>query len=114
MAYGTRAALDTLREVDFGDISATFAAVGTPFGDFVRIVCFNNSTDVPVYISDDGVNNKIRLAPYSFFLQDLSANKIRDDGMFLPVGTQIYVKEVDESPTLGAVWVEVTYAEGGK
>lgn len=113
MAFGTRAQLDNVREVAFGGISGSYATVGTALTDHARIICFNNSTDVAVYISDDGVNNKIRLAANSFRLVDYSTNKIRDDGLFVAIGTQFYVKQVSGAPSLGAVWVEVTSATGG-
>ena len=53
------------------------------------------------------------LSSNSFKLFDLSSNKIRDDGLFLAVGTQIYVKEVSASVTSGTFWIEVLFAEGG-
>lgn len=114
MAYGTRVKFDAVREIAFGDVSGTYAAVGTPFTDHVRLISFNTSLDQDVYISFDGTTNHLRLAKNSFQLFDLSANKIRDDGLFIPVGTQIYVKEVSASVASGSLWVEVMYGEGGK
>lgn len=113
MAFGTRAQLDNVREVAFGSISGTYAAIGTALTDHARLIRFVNSTDVQVYISDDGVNNKLRLAANSYILFDFSANKIRDDGLFFPVGSQFYVKQVSGAPGSGAVWVEVVSAAGG-
>jgi hypothetical protein len=114
MAFGTRVVFDAIRELDFGDISGTYAAIGTPLSDHVRIISFSNGTDEAVYISSDGSTDNLRLRGNSFKLLDLSANKIRDDGLFLPIGLQFYVKEVSSSPTSGSVWIEVLYAEGGK
>lgn len=114
MGYGTRVSFEPVRELDFGDISGTYAAVGTPLGDHVRLIDFNNACDQQLYISFDGVTDHLRIADNSFKLLDLSANKIRDDGLFLASGTQIYVKEVSSSVTEGSFWVEVMYADGGK
>ena len=114
MAYGTRVSFDEIRELDFGDISGTYASVGTPFADHVRLIDFNNGTNEDLYISFDGVTNHLRIRANSFKLFDLSANKIRDDGLFIALGTQIYVKEVSASVTSGTFWVEVMSAEGGK
>lgn len=114
MGYGTRLSVDAVREIDFGDVSGTYAAVGTPMGDHVRILSFNNKMDQELYISLDGFTDHYRIASNSFKLFDFSANKIRDDGLFLPIGTQIYVKEVSASVTSGSFWVEVMYGEGGK
>lgn len=114
MAYGTRVSFDAVRELDFGDISGTYAAVGTPFSDHVRLIDFNNGTDQDLYISFDGTTNHLRISANSFKLFDLSANKIRDDGLFIASGTQIYVKEVSASVNSGSFWVEVMSADGGK
>lgn len=114
MGYGIRVGFDPVREIAFGDVSGTYTAVGTPFQQNVRLMSFNNSLDEDVYVSFDGVNNHLRVAMNSFQLFDLSANKIRDDGLFMSVGTQIYVKEVSSSVTGGSFWVEVMYGEGGR
>jgi hypothetical protein len=114
MAFGTRVAFDPVRELAFGSVSGTYAALGTPTSDNVRLISFSNSTNEDVYISFNGVTNHLRLVPNSFKLLDLSANKVRDDGLFIAVQTQIYVKYVSSLGTSGNVWAEVMYAEGGK
>jgi hypothetical protein len=114
MAYGTRVAFDAVRELAFSGISAAYATVGTPLGDNVRLLSVSNSTNEEVYISFDGSTDHLRIVSNSFKLFDLSANKIRDDGLFIAVGTQIYVKEVTSTPTSGSVWIEAMSAEGGK
>jgi hypothetical protein len=43
----------------------------------------------------------------------LTTNKVKDDGLFLDVGTIFYVKEVSVTPTSGDVWIEILYADGG-
>lgn len=114
MGYGTRAIVDTIREIASGNVSGSYAAVGTPLADHVRLICFNNGMDQDLYISLDGTNDNFRIASNGFKLLDISANKIRDDGLFFPIGTQIYVKEVSASVSSGDFWVEVIYADGGK
>lgn len=113
MAYGTRVKFAAVREIAFGSISGTYATVGTPLAEHVRLITFQNGCDEDLYISFDGVVDNLRIAANSFKLFDLSSNKVRDDGLFLSVGTQIYVKEVLSSVTSGDFWVEVLYAEGG-
>lgn len=113
MAYGTRAAFEPVREVAFGSIGASYAAVGSAITDHARLIRIVNTTDAQVYISVDGTNNHIRMAANSFFILDFSANKVRDDGLFLPVGTIFYAKRVSAAPTSGALWAEVVYAQGG-
>lgn len=113
MAYGTRATFDAVREVAFGSIGAAYAAVGTALTDHARLVRFVNQTDAQVYISTDAATDGIRMAANSFFILDLSSNKVRDDGLFLPVGTTFYAKRVSGAPTSGSLWIEVVYAAGG-
>lgn len=113
MAYGTRAAFEAVREVAFGSIGASYAAVGSAITDHARLIRIVNATDAQVYISVDGTTNQIRMAANSFFIMDFSANKVRDDGLFLPVGTVFYAKQVSGAPTTGGLWIEVVYAQGG-
>ena len=72
-----------------------------------------NTTDVEVYITLDGATDQIRMAAGSFFILDFSSNKVRDDGLFLSVGTIFSVREVSGAAGSGAVWVEVVAATGG-
>lgn len=113
MAYGTRVKFSAVRELDFGDISGSYAALGTPLAEHVRLIRLVSTFDDEVYVSMDGTTDQVRLAQGSFLLLDLSANRVRDDGLFIPVGTQFYVKSVGSDPTSGSIWLEVLYAEGG-
>lgn len=113
MAYGTRAKFEAVREIAFGSVGATYTAVGGAITDHARLVRFVNTMNDEVYISLDGTTDQLRLAAGSFLLLDVSTNKIRDDGLFIPVGTVFYVKEVGGGQTSGSVWIEVVGAEGG-
>jgi hypothetical protein len=112
MAYGTRAAFEPVREIAFGSVGASYTAVGTPIVDHARLVRIVNTMNTEMYISLDAVDDHIRMAAGSFFLIDFSANKVRDDGLFLPIGTIFYVKQVT-APASGNLWIEVLYAQGG-
>lgn len=113
MAFGTKVRFEAVRELAFGGITGTYAAVGTALTDHARLVTITNSTDVEMYISLNGTTDHLRLASNSFKLYDFSANKIRDDGLFVPVGTIFYVRDVAAAAASGAVWIEVMYATGG-
>ena len=113
MAFGTRVKFGPVREIDFGDVGASYVAIGTPLTDYTRIISFQNGLDQEVYISFDGITDNLRMANNSFKLLDLSANKIRDDGLFIATGTQVYIKEVSASVSSGSFWFETMYAEGG-
>ena len=112
MAYGTRASFEPIREIAFGSVGAAYTAVGTALTDNARLVRLVNTMNTEVYISLDGVTDVIRMAAGSFYLMDLSTNKVRDDGLFLAVGTIFYVKQVI-APGSGNLWIEVLYAQGG-
>lgn len=113
MAFGTKAQFEAVREVAFGSISGTYAALGSALSDHARLVCINNSTNDEVYVSFNGTTNHLRLAASSFKLFDLTSNQVGQDGLFMSVGTIVYIKQVSGAPSSGSVWVEVMYAAGG-
>ena len=113
MAYGRVARFEPIRELAFGGIVAGYSAVGTLTTDYTRIFSVTNTTDTDVYISLDGVTDHMRIISGSAKIIDISANKVRDDGLFLPKGTVFYVKRAAGAPSAGLVAVEVLYASGG-
>lgn len=86
--------------------------MGTGLTDHARLIRIVNTMNTEMYISLDGSTNHIRMAAGSFFIMDLSSNKVRDDGLFLAVGSIFYVKQVS-APSSGNLWIEVMYAQGG-
>jgi len=113
MAYGRTARFEPLREVAFGAIGAGYAAVGSVTTDYTRIVWIKNGTDKDVFYSDDGVTNKKRIYAGSLEVIDISSNKVRDDGLFLPKNSLFYIKHTGAAPTSGQISIEVMYASGG-
>jgi len=113
MAYGRVAKFEELKSLAFGSITGAYAAVGTATTDYTRIVTFTNTTNQAVYISLDGTTNQLYLPSGVIKVIDISANKVRDDGLFIPKGTVFYTKHTGSAPTSGAVYIEVLYAGGG-
>lgn len=113
MAFGTRVKFDTLRIAGFAAVAAGYSAVGTATTDMARLVSFFNSTNTDVLISLDGVNDHIRLASGTGQVFDFTANKVRDDGLFIPEHTTFYVKRAAGAPASGNVWIQVVSASGG-
>lgn len=113
MAFGTKVQFEPIREVAFGSVTGSYTAVGTALIDHARLIRIVNTLNVEVYISINGIDNHIRMAAGSFFIMDFSANKVRDDGMFLSIGTVFYVKQVSGAAGSGSLWIEVLYASGG-
>lgn len=113
MSYGRRVSFEAVREAAFGAIGVNYAAIGSVTTDYTRIVSFFNSTDADVYISLDGVTNHLRIASGTGQVIDLTANKVRDDGLFIKLGTQFYQKRAGGAPTTGNVWIQTVSAAGG-
>ncbi len=114
MAFGTRVFFEEVRELNFGDFGGTYVPIGVPLIHHIRLMALNNSTNHEIYISLDGINDHLRMAQNSFKLFDLSSNKVKDDGLFISSGTQVFIRYVSTIGTSGSVWIEVMYAEGGK
>jgi hypothetical protein len=104
---------DTLRSLAFGGISGTYAAVGTPFTQEARIICFTNKTQGDMILSTDSTNTdgQIFLPAGAFKLYDFTANLVpgKDDNFVIAKGTQFYVKQVT-APVSGTVYIEDVYA----
>lgn len=113
MAYGTKVQFEPIRQIANGAIAESYSPIGTPFIDHCRLMRIVSTLNEEVYISIDGINDHIRMANNSFFIMDFTTNKVQDDGLFLSVGTVIYVRQADGIPMSGNVWIEVLYADGG-
>lgn len=114
MAFGTRVSFDPIRTLAFGSVVGTYVAVGGPFVNNARLVDLENTLNQPVFISFNGVDDHLFMSSESFTLLDLTTNSVRDDGLFLPIGTQVYVRAVSVLPTSGNLHASVLYAQGGK
>lgn len=103
--------IDTIRSLGFASISGTYATVGTAFTEPVRLICFTNGTDGDIFLSDDGVNNKLFIPAGAFKLFDLATNRFNICQYWvMPVGTQWYVKQ-STAPTRGAVYIEALWGQ---
>ena len=109
----TQADLEPLRSLAFGDISGTYAAVGTPFEFPSRLVCFTNNTEGDLVFSRDiSISaGELFVASGSFKLFDVSTNHrpVNQDDFVFEVGTQWYVKQL-EAPVSGSVYIETLHA----
>ena len=113
MTFGKRVNFEPVREVAFGGIGAAYAALGGPTIDYPRIFSIYNTTNTDVYISLNATTNHMRIPAASSIVRDLTTNKVRDDGFFIPKGTTFYQKRAGAAPAAGNVWIEVIYADGG-
>ena len=102
---------ESLRSVEYGDISSTYTAIGDPLENPARIFHLQNLTDVTLTWSMDGVNDHGVLASGSFILLDVTANKTLDQGEFVAEGTTFYIASIPggDTPTSGDVYLSVFY-----
>lgn len=113
LASSVRVRYEPLRSILFSSISGTYASIGLPFSNPVRILKVTNFTDVNVLISLNGVDDHDIVALNGFFLYDYSSNKSSSGGLLeQPQGDRIYVKAEasDNLPSMGRVYVTVVYA----
>jgi hypothetical protein len=108
--YLQSAQFETIRTVAFGGIGAAYAVFGIPLANTSRYLNFKNTTDQPVFISTNGVNNHLFLAANSFEVIDISTNRSIKEGLYFPQGTQFWVIRAAAAPTVGAVWLSTIFA----
>lgn len=111
MTFKRQALFDTLRSVAFGSITGSYTALGVPLTNEAVIITFINDTNTQLYFSLDGTNNQLYLPNASATILDIRANN-PGDGLFVPAGTQIYVKHNGSAPTSGLAAVQTIYAGG--
>jgi len=111
LASSIRVRFEPLRSIAFGGISGTYAGVGLPFSNPVRLICIDNATDENVLVSINGVDDHTWVASNGFKLFDYASNKGEKAGLLeQPQGDRIYVKAEGSNPTSGNVYVTVIYA----
>ena len=104
---------DTLRVVPLNlnsliaaDISTSYIAVGVASTSPVRILQIYNGTNVLIYFSDDGINDKWVLPANGIQVMDFTTNRtVNADGLFMRLGTTIYCRYVGSAPSSGTVFV---------
>ena len=113
MAYPKHIIPEAVRRLAFGGITGTFADLGTPFDQPVRILQIKNTTDVTSEITIDGTNVNFELPANSFDLYDVSANRTPQEMALLRVGIQLQARRpaAEANPIEGAVIVQTWIGE---
>ena len=114
MAFGTRIAIEPVRQIETSLIGNTFQKLGPITTDFTRILSIGNSSTVQMDISIDGIDPHIIAMPESNKEFNFSANRINNGSLFLAKGTQFWVRNTSAGPGTGILVIEIFYAEGGK
>lgn len=107
MKNSIRLACEPIRTVAFGGIGAAYAVVGTPIAEAGEKLILQNTTDAPVYISINGVNDHLFLPNSGQMIID---GVVSDEaGLFTSQGTQFWVKRAAGAPSTGALYLSVIY-----
>lgn len=104
-----RIQIEPVRTLAFGSISGTYAGIGTSITHPARQIFIQNLTDQTLMFSIDGINDHFPLPADGFLLDDITSNRTTTSGFYLAEGTRLYVRELSEAPTLGAVYFTVFY-----
>lgn len=111
LVSSVRVRYEPLRSIAFGGISGTYASVGLPFSNPVRILKVSNFTDANILVSLNGIDNHDVVSANGFFLYDYASNKSSTAGLLeQPQGDRIYVKSESSNPTEGNLYVTIVYA----
>lgn len=112
MSFGIRVQFSDIKEIDFGDVGATYKEIATPFTHQLRMVTIKNSLDTAAYVSFDGSTDHVRLEPTEVREFNFCSNAIGNHKLFLPANLQAWAKEVSSAPTTGSLWIEGFYGDG--
>jgi len=111
LVSSAKARYETLRSIAYTGISGTYAIVGTPFENPVRVLKVNNFTDANMIISFNGVDDMDVVAANSAYVLDFCTNKSEKAGLLeQPAGNGLYVKKESASPSKDNFYVTVIYA----
>ena len=106
MAEGQALRAEPIRSLAFSLIGASYVAVGTSIKATTRQFFIQNLTDATLMFSFDGATDHFVLPANGFWVSDVTANKVTDEGFFLPIGYQLFVKRIGV-PTSGTVYFSV-------
>jgi hypothetical protein len=103
MGLGTRMIPATQLAIVAANVTAGYVAVGTLLYAPLQIT-FSNFTDHDIQVSFDGINDHFPMMSRSAFVNDVASNQIMDKGLFVGLGTTIWVKQIGV-PTTGSFYV---------
>jgi hypothetical protein len=110
---------DELRSMAFGSITSSFQGIGlfsspatpSPLVHAMRVLVFQNTTNVDIYVSFDGTTVNAVVPSSSFSLYDLTSDQDTNEKFRYQSGTQIYIKYAS-APTSGSFYLTAIYGKG--
>ena len=88
----TRIAWEPLRSIDSSTLTGSYQAVGTPLANPSYILKMVNNSTVLVTVSIDGLEDIDVCPANSFWLYDEGKHSSPSQFVYVPQGTQVYVK----------------------
>lgn len=107
MVNGIKVHPEILRSSDSSMWAGNYVVCGSPTVNAGVLVCFINDTSVDVTVSWDGTNAHMFLAAGSFRLLDISTNERTGNYLYIPLGTQFYVRG---NTGTGSFYIEYYYS----
>lgn len=104
--FSVRFVPEALRSIDSATFTGNYQELGVALLHSPCLVKLVNNSNVIVTVSLDGVNDHDICPAGSFFLYDITSNASRESGLYIPKGTQFYVKG---AAGLGSVYLTVFY-----
>ena len=103
-----RLGFEELRSIDSATFAGAYLDIGTPFENPLRAFKITNNSTVDVIVSYDGGTTDHEIVPAgSFFLFDISSNRVCDAEFVIAAKTQVSVKG---SAGVGLVYLSSYYA----
>lgn len=110
-ANSVTVSFDILRELAYTSLSSSYVELGGVYASPARQIKIQNTTNVDIYVTDNGVDDKDKIPAGGFSLYDFCSNKSSTGGSFLQgQNTQVSVKIASGSATSG--WVALTVITG--
>lgn len=109
MSKAIRLQGEEVRYLAFGSITGTYTGIGTEMIKPIRMLIFQNLTDVAVMLSLDGIVDWMPLAANGYIILDITSNKTIDTGFFMGEGQRLYVRHIGVAPSAYGVYVSTIY-----
>jgi|FreactcultuFSWF8_1027224.scaffolds.fasta_scaffold00501_7 hypothetical protein len=110
MALGKQLRVEAVRTLDYSGISGSYAPVGSPSTRPDGVLQFQNLTNASLMVSFDGIVDHFPLPANSYFVIDVTTNQpFNVGGLYLSIGTQMYVKALSGSPSSGSMYITFYY-----
>jgi hypothetical protein len=109
MSLAIRFMAEPVRLLGFAAITNVYAGIMTALARPARMIIIQNTTDVLMMFSFNGVDDHIPITANGYMVLDIASNKTISQGFFIPEGTRFYVKHNGIAPTVGSFYVSVFF-----